>query len=141
VGIKESSGNVQLVSEIIRLCRPEFSVLTGSSGSLFYALLTGATGGILALACFLPEAAIELYEAVRAGDTARARKIQMMLLGPSRKITGELGPTGVKYAMDCLGYWGGQPRPPLLPLTAEQKQTVESVVAEWMARQRVGMAG
>lgn len=141
VGIKESSGNVQLVSETIRLCRPEFNVLTGSSGSLLYALLMGATGGILALACFLPEAAIELYEAVRAGDTARASKIQMMLLGPSRKITGELGVTGVKYAMDCLGYSGGQPRLPLLPLTAEQKQTVESIVAEWMARQRVGMAG
>jgi 4-hydroxy-2-oxoglutarate aldolase len=101
----------------------------------------GAAGGILALACFLPEPAIEIYEAVRAGDTARASKIQMSLLGPSRKIAGEFGPTGVKYAMDCVGYYGGEPRSPLLPLTGAQKQTVESVLAESMARQKVSTAG
>ena len=56
VGIKESSGNVQLASEIIHLCPPEFSTLVGSSATLFPSLLLGAAGGILALACFLPEA-------------------------------------------------------------------------------------
>jgi 4-hydroxy-2-oxoglutarate aldolase len=141
VGIKESSGNVQLVSEIIHLCPPEFSVLTGSSGTLLYALLMGAAGGILALACFLPEAAVELYEAARAGDTARASRLQFTLLGASRKIAGELGPAGVKYAMDCAGYYGGHPRPPLLPLTEEQKRTVESVLAESMARQKADQLG
>jgi len=144
VGMKDSSGNVQLVSEIIHLCRPDFNVLTGSSGTLFYALLAGGAGGILALACFLPEAAVELYEAVRAGDTARASRLQFTLLSASRKIAGELGPTGVKYAMDCVGYYGGNPRPPLLPLTEEQKRTVEAVLAESMARQKVdhlGVAG
>ena len=141
VGIKESSGNVQLVSEIIQLCPPEFSVLTGSAGTLFYALLLGAAGGILALACFLPEAAAELYEAVRGGDTARASRLQLRLVSASRKIAGELGPTGVKYAMDCAGYYGGNPRLPLLPLTEEQKKTVEAVLAESMARQKVDQLG
>jgi 4-hydroxy-2-oxoglutarate aldolase len=144
VGIKESSGNVQLVAEIIHLCPPEFSVLTGSSGTLSYALFLGAAGGILALACFLPEAAVELYEAVRAGDSARASRLQLTLLSASRKIAGELGPTGVKYAMDCAGYYGGNPRLPLLPLTEEQKRTVEAVLAESMAGQKVdhlGVAG
>src|SRR5437660_3438985 len=144
VGIKESSGNVQLVSEIIHLSPPEFSVLTGSSGSLLCALLMGAAGGVLALACFLPEAAMELYEAARAGDVARASRLQFTLLEASRKIAGELGPTGVKYAMDCVGYYGGNPRAPLLPLSDEQKRTVEAVLAESMARQKedqLGVAG
>lgn len=140
-GIKESSGNVQLVSEIIRCCPPEFSVLTGSSGTLFYALLMGAAGGILALACFLPGAAAELYEAVRAGDTSRASRIQLTLLSASRKIAGELGPTGVKYAMDCVGYYGGSPRPPLLPLTEDQTRTVQAVLAEAMARHKAEQLG
>lgn len=141
IGIKESSGNVQLASEIVRLCPPEFSTLVGSSATLFPSLLLGAAGGILALACFLPEAAIEIYEAVRAGDTARASRMQFALLAPSRRIAGELGPTGVKYAMDCAGYYGGDPRAPLLPLNEAQKKTVEAVLAESMARQRVGVAG
>jgi|SRR5690242_12194915 dihydrodipicolinate synthase/N-acetylneuraminate lyase len=144
VGIKESSGNVQLAAEIVRCCPPEFGTLVGSSGTLFPSLLLGVAGGILALACFLPEPAIEIYEAVRAGDTERASRIQFGLLAPSRKIAGELGPTGVKYAMDCMGYYGGDPRPPLLPLTEAQKKTVEGVLAESIARHKVdhmGVAG
>jgi 4-hydroxy-2-oxoglutarate aldolase len=140
-GIKESSGNVQLVSEIIQLCPPEFGTLVGSSATLFASLLLGAAGGILALACFLPESAIEIYEAVRAGEAARASRFQSTLLAPSRKIAGELGPTGVKYAMDCMGYYGGDPRPPLLPLTEAQKKAVESVLAESIARQRLDHLG
>jgi 4-hydroxy-2-oxoglutarate aldolase len=141
VGIKESSGNVQLASEIIHLCPPEFSTFVGSSATLFPSLLLGAAGGILALACFLPEPAIDIFEAVRAGDTARASRLQVSLLAPSRKIAGELGPTGVKYAMDCVGYYGGVPRLPLLPLTEAQKKTVESVLAESIARQKLDHLG
>ncbi len=141
VGIKESSGNVQLAAEIVRLSPPEFRTLVGSAATLFPSLILGAAGGILALACFLPEPAIEIYEAAHAGDVARAGRMQMALLAASRKIAGELGPTGVKYAMDCVGYYGGEPRPPLLPLTDAQKQTVKSVLAESLARQKVGTAG
>jgi dihydrodipicolinate synthase/N-acetylneuraminate lyase len=140
-GIKESSGNVQLAAEIVRCCPPEFSTLVGSSGTLFPSLLLGVAGGVLALACFLPEPAIEIYEAVRAGDTERASRIQIALLAPSRKVAGELGPTGVKYAMDCMGYYGGDPRPPLLPLTEAQKKTVEAVLAESIARHKADHMG
>jgi len=132
---------VQLASEIIHLCPPEFSTFVGSSGTLFLSSLIGAAGGILALACFLPEPPIEIFEAARAGDTARASRLQFALLAPSRKIAGELGPTGVKYAMDCVGYYGGGPRLPLLPLTEAQKKTVESVLAESIARQKLDHLG
>jgi dihydrodipicolinate synthase/N-acetylneuraminate lyase len=50
----------------------------------------------------------------------------------------------VKYAMDCVGYYGGNPRLPLLPLTEAQKKTVEAVLAEAIARQKLdhlGVAG
>src|SRR5579883_1789124 len=83
VGIKDSSGNVSLVAEIAQLCGPEFSVFTGSASTLFPSLLLGAAGGILALACYLPEAAQEMYEAARAGDARRATSIQLALLGAS----------------------------------------------------------
>ena len=144
IGIKDSSGNVQLASEIVRLCPPEFSTLVGSSATLFPSLLLGAAGGILALACFLPEPAVEIYEAVRAGDSVRGSRLQFALLAPSRKIAGELGPTGVKYAMDCAGYYGGDPRPPLLPLSEAQRKTVKAVLAESIARHKLdhlGVAG
>lgn len=135
-GIKDSSGNVQLVSEIIQQCPSEFSALVGSASTLFASLILGAAGGVLALACYLPEAAVELYQAARAGELDRAGRLQFALLGASRHIAGELGPTGVKYAMDCVGYYGGPPRPPLLPLTEAQKKSVEAALAESLARQK-----
>jgi 4-hydroxy-2-oxoglutarate aldolase len=89
----------------------------------------GAGGGILAVACALPDLCVELYEASRAGDAERARTLQHRLLLPTIKCVSELGIPGVKYAMDCLGYHGGLPRRPLLPLTDAQKREVEAVVA------------
>lgn len=136
-GIKDSSGNVQLVSEIVQQCPAEFSALVGSASTLFASLILGAAGGVLALACYLPEAAVELYQAARARELDRAERLQFALLGASRHIAGELGPTGVKYAMDCVGYYGGPPRPPLLPLTEAQKKSVEAALAESLARQKL----
>ena len=56
IGIKDSSGNVEQLSEIISLTgEKEFSVLTGSSIVLYPSLCIGAAGGIMAIACVLPE--------------------------------------------------------------------------------------
>ena len=88
----------------------------------------GAAGAILGLACFLPELCSDLYTAWRAGDSSGAKDIHLSVLTASRKIVAELGPAGVKYAMDRVGYFGGPPRPPLLPLAEAQKQTVDSAL-------------
>jgi len=130
IGIKESSGNVQRVSEIIHATAPEFQTLVGSATTLYPSLAVGAVGGVLALACALPELSVELYEASRAGDAERARTLQHRLLRPARKLVSELGIPGLKYAMDCVGYYGGPPRRPLLLLTDAQKREVAAVLAQ-----------
>ncbi len=130
IGIKESSGNVQRVSEMIQATPPSFQTLVGSATTLYPSVAMGAVGGILALACVLPDLCVELYEAARAGDADRARNLQQRLLRPTAKFVAELGIAGVKYAMDFVGYYGGLPRWPLLPLSEAQKQEVEAVLAE-----------
>ncbi len=129
IGIKESSGNVQRVAEIIQATAPTFQTLVGSATTLYPSLALGAVGGILAIACALPELCVELYEASRAGDSERARALQHRLLPPTIKCVAELGIPGLKYAMDRLGYYGGPPRPPLLPLEDAQKRSVDKVIA------------
>jgi 4-hydroxy-2-oxoglutarate aldolase len=128
VGLKESSGNVPLLAEIVQAAPAGFQALAGSASALLGALSVGAVGGILGVACFLPELCIEIYEAWHAGDAARAKKVQHSVLPAARKIVAEMGPAGVKYAMDRAGYFGGLPRPPLLPLTDAQKQTVDAAL-------------
>lgn len=129
VGIKESSGNVPLLAEIVQSTPVNFQALAGSASAVLGALSVGAVGGILGLACFLPELCSDLYTTWLAGDSTGAKDIQLSVLAASRKIVAELGPAGVKYAMDRAGYFGGPPRPPLLPLTEAQQQTIDATLA------------
>jgi 4-hydroxy-2-oxoglutarate aldolase len=133
VGLKESSGNVQRVGEIIAAVPEKFQVVVGSADTLYASLLLGASGGILALADCLPELCIELYQAVAADQTASARELNRRILPASKKLVRQLGIAGVKCAMDYRGYYGGPVRGPLLPLNAAQKREVEAMVNSLVA--------
>ena len=129
IGIKESSGNVQRVSEIINATPPEFQTLVGSASTLYDSIAAGAVGGILGLACVLPELCIELWELARSGDSERAVALQRRLLDPARTIVSELGIPGTKYAMDRAGYYGGPARRPFLPLSDSERASVDSLLS------------
>jgi 4-hydroxy-2-oxoglutarate aldolase len=133
VGIKESSGNVQRVGEIIAAARAGFQVVVGSADTLYASLMLGAVGGILALADCLPELCVELYRAVAADQTANSRELNRRILPASKKIVRQMGIAGVKCAMDYRGYYGGPVRSPLMPLTEAQRRGVEAVVNSLVA--------
>jgi 4-hydroxy-2-oxoglutarate aldolase len=122
IGIKDSSGNVQGVAEIVAATPPAFQILVGSAASVYPSMTIGARGAILALACALPEKCVALFELFRQGHHEKARELQAILVRASKLMVSELGIAGVKYAMDQRGYRGGIPRPPLLPLHHEQKK-------------------
>ena len=121
IGIKDSSGNVQRVSETIAQTPLEFQVLVGSAPTVYPCLAIGARGAILALASALPEKCASLYQLVRDRQLDAARELQVVLLRASKRIVSEMGIAGIKHVMDLRGYRGGNPRLPLQPLTAEQK--------------------
>jgi 4-hydroxy-2-oxoglutarate aldolase len=125
-GIKESSGNVVRVAEIIAGVRPDFQVLVGNAASLLPSLAVGARGAILALASALPEQSVALHELVRQGQHEKARELHTVILRASKLIVSEGGIAGVKYVMDQRGYHGGVPRLPLLPLHDEQKKRLNA---------------
>lgn len=122
IGIKESSGNVQRVAEMIAATPPAFQVLVGSAATVYPSLAVGARGAILALACALPEKCVALFELFRKGHHEKTRELQSVLVRASKLIVSEMGIAGVKYVMDQRGYRGGLPRLPLLPLHHEQKK-------------------
>jgi 4-hydroxy-2-oxoglutarate aldolase len=130
VGIKDSSGNIQRVGEIVAGARRDFCVLTGGAAVIYPALAVGARGAVLALAAALPEKCAELHELVHRGEHQQARHLQLLLVKASRRIVSENGIAGVKYAMDLRGYQGGLPRLPLLPVTEEKKRAIADVVAQ-----------
>jgi len=129
IGIKESSGHVQRVGEMVAAVPASFQVLTGGAGVLLPSLTVGAKGAILALASALPEKCAELYEVTRRGQMEAARELQKTLLRASKLIVSELGIPGVKFVMDQRGYRGGAPRLPLLPLSDAAKRRVLELLA------------
>jgi 4-hydroxy-2-oxoglutarate aldolase len=129
IGIKDSSGNVQRIAEIIAATPSTFKVLVGAASTIYPSLALGARGCILALACALPEKCVALFELVRKGHYERARELQTMLVTASKLIVSEGGIAGVKFAMDQRGYHGGIPRLPLVPLHHEQKKRLSELLA------------
>ncbi len=128
-GIKDSSGSVQRVGEVVSGAPSSFQVLTGGAAVVYPALAVGASGAILALASALPEKFVELYELVQQGKHEQAKELQLALANTSKRIVSENGIAGVKYAMDLRGYNGGVPRLPLLPLSEEKKQQIAALLA------------
>ena len=128
VGIKESSGDVMRVAEMVAETSSDFQVLTGSAPTLLAGLTVGAKGAILALASGLPEKCVELFELARAGHIEKAGTVQTALLKMSKVVASEHAIAGVKFVMDQRGYRGGIPRLPLVPISqAYQQRILESL--------------
>jgi 4-hydroxy-2-oxoglutarate aldolase len=129
VGIKESSGHVLRVAEMVAVTPADFQILTGSAGTLLAGLTVGAKGAILALASALPEKCVALFELVRGGQIENARELQNVLLKASKVIMTEHAIAGIKFAMDQRGYRGGIPRLPLVPIPDTYKQRIRESLA------------
>ena len=95
--------------------RPSNSVLPAASSPLRLAPL---------------QACQEIYIAWKDHDFELAKQKQQRIVAANKRIVGDLGIPGVKYGCDFNGYYGGRPRSPLLPLTAEEKSEVETLLTE-----------
>ena len=106
-----------------------FQVLTGSASIILPSLEAGASGAILGFAACAPQACQEVYFAWKDHDLKLAAEKQQRIAKPSQRITGELGISGVKYACDFNGYYGGYARRPLLPIDAKTQSEIENLLA------------
>ena len=119
IGIKDSSGDLELLAGYLKAQSETFTVLTGNGSTFKRALELGARGGILAVALFAAGLALDVYSSM-------SEQAQQRLIPLSGRIVGELGVAGVKAALDGVGLAGGPVRAPLVPLgAAELAQVTE----------------
>lgn len=131
VGIKDTSGSIVQLSELVRDTEDDFAVFPGNAGYLFPALAIGAKGATLALANVLPEDCCRVLSLFKGGRIDEAQALQLKMLEINSIVTTRLGIPALKAAMDMLGYQGGNPRRPLRPLSEEKRKLVEDALRRY----------
>jgi 4-hydroxy-2-oxoglutarate aldolase len=129
VGMKESGGDVAQLGEFVSRTPREFRVLGGSATTFFAALSVGASGGVLALSAVLPDLCVQLYELVQQRQYDQARGLQQRLTALARLLGAVHGISGLKFALDQMGYVGGPARAPLGPLSPEAQRQIKEQLA------------
>ena len=107
-----------------------FQILAGTAQRLQPCLDAGAVGGVLAFSTPAPTACYEVYAAWKEGDAELARLKQERVSKAATRVASQIGIPGLKYALDLNGYFGGPPRLPLLPLTADLKREIEHLMLD-----------
>lgn len=130
VAIKESSGNLEKVLQMLREVKPGFQVLVGSAPTLAPSLNVGAVGAVLAYSNAAPYSCIAIWEAHRQREFDAAMDWQNRIGRAAYLVTAKYGVPGLKYAMDLNGYYGGPPRLPLTPISPEAKREIGEAFAE-----------
>ncbi len=129
-GIKDSSGNLTVLGEAIPHISPQFSILLGAGSLFLQGLLLGAQGGILALASVAPAHCVKLYNLFVEKKLEEAFKLQLDLIPLNKALIQTYGIPGIKYALNLLGYSGGPPRLPLLPLGEKGKEDIKDLLTD-----------
>jgi 4-hydroxy-2-oxoglutarate aldolase len=125
IAIKESSGSLEKVMQMLREVKPGFQVLVGSAPTLAPSFHVGAVGAVLAFANAAPYACITIWEAHRSRELDAAKDWQNRIIKAAQLVTTKYGVPGLKHAMDVMGYYGGPPRLPLTVPAPEAKREIE----------------
>jgi 4-hydroxy-2-oxoglutarate aldolase len=128
VGIKDSTGNVIQLGEFLNNVEADFKLLVGTAGALLGGLALGCVGGVLALANVAPQNCVKIHALVKEGNFEAAKQLQLKMIPVNQAVTATYGVPGLKAAMDMLGYFGGDPRPPLLPASEKEKSEIREIL-------------
>ena len=118
VGIKEASGKVERVAEILALCGDQMQVYSGDDGAALAAMALGARGVISVTANVAPRLMARMCDLALAGDFVGARAINAQLVGLHRDLFLESNPIPVKWALHEMGRMGAALRLPLTPFSS-----------------------
>jgi 4-hydroxy-tetrahydrodipicolinate synthase len=125
IGIKDSSGDMTLMLNYLRVTDPAFTVLCGSDTMIYAGLCHGAKGAIASTANLVPRLVSDIYNAYRAGDIARSLELQFRLAPLGDWIAKATFPVVLKEGLRLLGLDAGVALGPAAGLTGEQRIDLE----------------
>ncbi len=128
VGLKEATGSLDEVQEVLRLCGDKLEVYSGDDSLTLPVIAVGGVGVISVVANVAPRRSAAMVAAALSGDWATARKIHFDLLPLMRSLFLESNPIPVKAAMARLGFCADELRMPLLPMSSGPRAELERIL-------------
>jgi len=131
VGIKEATGSLQQICEIINLCGEQFSVFSGDDFTNYPILAVGGKGIISVTANIVPERLASLWDTFESGDYNKAREIHYQLLELNNAMFLETNPIPVKTALGLMNKISPELRMPLSPMSQSNLEKLKKVMAKY----------
>lgn len=129
IGVKDSSGSLSQIAELIRLVGDNVSVLAGTADVVLPTLMLGGKGAMIAVANVFPKECTFLYEAVKEGNYEEASKLQRRISYINEVLVKMHNQhSAIKEALKLRSLPGGYPRRPALPLESEERNDIETVL-------------
>ena len=128
VGIKDATGDIERGSELLLRAPNNFAIYSGDDASTLALMLLGAHGAISVTANVAPRLMHEMCVAALNGEVAKAREINVRLLGLHSKLFIEANPIPVKWAVARMGKINNTLRLPLTPLSQSAHAEVEAAM-------------
>ncbi len=130
VGVKEASGSLDQMTQVILACGPDFSVLSGDDNLTLPLMSVGGRGVISVIANFVPRETAEMTHAALAGDWKLARELHLKLFPLARAAFMETNPIPVKEAMGMMGMLEPEFRLPMCPMGAANRERLRAILVQ-----------
>lgn len=129
VGVKQSAGDMKLFADLMITADPKNLIFSAVDALMYPSYALGAHGSIAAILTAAPEASCDLWNAVKAGDHARARDLHERLLPLWNAMPHENLPACVKYAQSLQGVPSMLPRQPMPMPNDAVKRRIDDALA------------
>ena len=130
IGLKEATGSLDEVQEVIRLCGDEIEIYCGDDSLTLPVMAVGGRGVISVTANFMPRQTADMTAACLRGDWATARRLHYAMLPVIRALFTEVNPIGVKAALAMMGYCRDELRLPLLPMSEAPRAKLQAALQQ-----------
>jgi len=131
VGIKEATGDLKQISEVISICPKDFLLLSGDDFTVYPTLAIGGHGVISVVANVAPKDMADLCDAYFAGDMKRANELHYRLLPLSGAMFYETNPIPVKTALSLMGKVSSEMRLPLCSMSEGNLNKLKKVMKDY----------
>ena len=130
VGVKEASGSLDQVSQVISACGPDFIVLSGDDNLTLPIMAVGGRGVISVIANIVPRETVEMTHAALDGDFKRARELHYRLYPLARAAFLETNPIPIKEAMAMAGMLEPEFRLPLCRMSEANRERLREILRQ-----------